>query len=78
MLPAAPDLALIDIGLSGAIDGISSPLKSPHGVPVIFLTGDYERACVEGREFAADILIKPISVPAFLNSVTSVLRTKVE
>jgi DNA-binding response OmpR family regulator len=47
-------------------------------VPVIFLTGDYQRACIEGREHAADILIKPISVPVFLNSVASVLRTKVE
>jgi two-component system, response regulator PdtaR len=74
-----PDLALIDIGLSGAIDGITPAAETATlGVPVIFLTGDYERACVEGREFAADILIKPISVPAFLNSVTSVLRTKVE
>ena len=74
-----PDLALIDIGLSGAIDGITLAAEiAPRGVPVIFLTGDYERACVEGREFAADILIKPISVPAFLNSVTSVLRTKAE
>ena len=75
----SPDLALIDIGLSGAIDSISLAAEiAPRGVPVIFLTGDYERAGVEGREFAADILIKPISVPAFLNSVTSVLRTKVE
>jgi two-component system, response regulator PdtaR len=75
----SPDLALIDIGLSGAIDGITLAAEiAPRGVPVIFLTGDYERAGVEGREFAADILIKPISVPAFLNSVTSVLRTKVE
>ena len=46
-------------------------------MPVIFLTGDYQRARVEGREFAADILIKLISVPAFLNSVASVLRTEV-
>jgi two-component system, response regulator PdtaR len=75
----SPDLALIDIGLSGAIDGITLAAEiAPLGVPVIFLTGDYERACVEGREFAADILIKPISVPAFLNSVTSVLRTRAE
>jgi DNA-binding response OmpR family regulator len=74
-----PDLALIDIGLSGAIDGISLAAEiATLGVPVIFLTGDYQRACVEGREFAADILIKPISVPTFLNSVNSVLRTKVE
>src|SRR3954454_7024819 len=75
----SPDLAPIDIGLSGAIDGITLAAEATTlDVPVIFLTGDYERAGVEGREFAADILIKPISVPAFLNSVTSVLRTKVE
>lgn len=74
-----PDLALIDIGLSGAIDGISLAAEiATLGVPVIFLTGDYQRACVEGREHAADILIEPISVPAFLNSVTSALQTKVE
>jgi DNA-binding response OmpR family regulator len=74
-----PDLALIDIGLSGAIDGISLAGEiATLDVPVIFLTGDYQRACVEGREHAADILIKPISVPAFLNSVASALRAKVE
>ena len=79
MLPAAPHLALIDIGLSGAIDGISLAAEiATLGVPVIFLTGDYQRACIEGREHATDILIKPISVPVFLNSVASVLRTKVE
>jgi len=74
-----PDLALIDTGLSGAIDGISLAAEiAALGVPVIFLTGDYQRACIEGREHAAAILIKPISVPVFLNSVASVLRTKVE
>ena len=40
-----PDLALIDIGLKGMIDGISVAAElAPLGVPVIFLTGDYQRA----------------------------------
>jgi hypothetical protein len=37
---------LIDIGLSGAIDGISLAAEvATLGVPVIFLTGDYQRVC---------------------------------
>ncbi len=72
-----PDVALIDIGLSGAIDGISVAAElAPLGVPIIFLTGDYQRACVEGRELAADILIKPISEIAIIGSIASVLQPK--
>ena len=41
----SPDLALIDIGLSGAIDGITLAAEiATLCVPVIFLTGDYQRA----------------------------------
>ena len=40
-----PDLALIDIGLSGAIDGITLAAEiATLDVPIIFLTGDYQRA----------------------------------
>ena len=38
-----------------------SPELAPLGVAVIFITADYKRAAVEGREFAADILIKPVT-----------------
>src|SRR4051794_8062615 len=57
-----PTLALIDIDLGGTIDGISVAAElAPLGVPVIFITGDYKKAAVEGRELAADILIKPVT-----------------
>src|SRR5690349_5921515 len=36
-----PDLVLMDIGLSGAMDGIraAEALRDLHGLPVVFLTG---------------------------------------
>src|SRR5690349_17086048 len=56
-----PDLALVDIALTGEIDGISVAAElAPMGVPIVFVTADYQRAAEEGREFAADILIKPV------------------
>lgn len=70
-----PDLALIDIGLKGMIDGISVAAElAPLGVPVIFLTGDYQRAGHEGRELATDILIKPVSEKTILRAVASALH----
>ena len=70
-----PDLALIDIGLKGMIDGISVAAElAPLGVPVIFLTGNYQRAGSEGRELATDILIKPVSEKAILCAVAAALH----
>jgi DNA-binding response OmpR family regulator len=63
--------------LSGALDGLSVAAElTPLGVPVILLTGNYQRAVVEGRDLAADILIKPVSEIAILRSVASVLQPK--
>jgi hypothetical protein len=47
---------------------------APLGVPVIFITADYRRAASEGREYAAEILIKPVRVGTVLASVASVLQ----
>jgi CheY-like chemotaxis protein len=70
-----PDVALIDIGLKGMIDGISVAAElAPLGVPVIFLTGNYQRAGHEGRELATDILIKPVSEKAILRAVAAALH----
>ena len=70
-----PDVALIDIGLKGMIDGISVAAELvPLGVPVIFLTGNYQRAGHEGRELATDILIKPVSEKAILRAVAAALH----
>jgi DNA-binding response OmpR family regulator len=72
-----PDLAMIDIGLSGSIDGISVAAElAPLGVPVILLTGNYQRASTEGRQVAADILIKPVLPSVLIGSVNSILRQK--
>src|SRR5918994_3273113 len=70
-----PDLALIDIGLKGMIDGISVAAElAPLGVPVIFLTGNYQRAGSEGRELATDILIKPVTEKAILRAAAAALH----
>jgi len=70
-----PDVALIDIGLSGTVDGISVALElAPLGVPVILLTGDYRRASTEGWHLAADILIKPVPPSLLIRSIDSVLQ----
>jgi DNA-binding response OmpR family regulator len=70
-----PDLAIIDIGLSGTIDGISVAAElAPLGVPVILLTGNYQRAAEEGRQIAADILIKPVLPSIMIKSVNAILQ----
>ena len=70
-----PDLALVDIGLSGMIDCISVAAElAPLGVPVVFVTADYQRVSAEGRELLADILIKPVQPITLVKSVNSVPR----
>ena len=72
-----PSLALVDIDLGGTIDGISLAAElAPLGIPVIFITGDYKIAAVEGRELAADILIKPVIHSTVLHLVASILQGK--
>ena len=72
-----PTLALIDIDLGGTIDGISVAAElAPLGVAVVFITADYKRAAVEGREFAADILIKPVTESTMLRSIAAILQHK--
>ena len=72
-----PALALIDIDLGGTIDGISVAAElAPLGVAVVFITADYKRAAVEGREFAADILIKPVTESTVLHSIAAILQRK--
>jgi DNA-binding response OmpR family regulator len=74
-----PDLALIDINLSGTIDGISVAAElAPLGVSIIFITAHYNRAGTEGREFAADILIKPVMESTVLKAVAATLQRKQE
>jgi DNA-binding LytR/AlgR family response regulator len=72
-----PDLALIDIDLGETIDGISVAAElAPMGVSIIFVTAYYNRAGTEGREFAADILIKPVMESTILDAVAAALQRK--
>jgi two-component system, response regulator PdtaR len=70
-----PSLALVDIDLGGTIDGISVAAElAPLNVPVIFITADYKKVAVEGRELAADILIKPVTHSTVLHLVAAILQ----
>ncbi|UEM19095.1 response regulator [Skermanella mucosa] len=72
-----PDLVLLDIGLASAVDGISVAAElHPMGVSIIFVTSDYQRAALDGREYASDVLIKPVRVSAVLNSVAATLAKR--
>ena len=72
-----PDVAILDIGLGGCLDGISVAAElAPLGTSVIFVTGDYTRAAVEGREYATDILIKPLISSTVLTSVAKAVEEK--
>jgi two-component system, response regulator PdtaR len=72
-----PDIAIVDINLDGTVDGISVAAELAFlGVPIIFVTGDYQRAATEGRHLATDILIKPVNPDILISSITAVLEHK--
>lgn len=65
-----PHVALIDIGLEGALDGIFLGQQlAERGIPVIYLTGRFERALREGREHAAALLAKPCSLAELTRAI---------
>ena len=61
-----PDLVLMDIGLSGEMDGIEAAkeLKSLHNLPVVFVTGNVDNETIERAKQAEPMgyLIKPVGV----------------
>lgn len=65
-----PHVALIDIGLEGSLDGIFLGQQlAERGIPVIYLTGRFERALQEGREHAAALLAKPCSLAELTRAI---------
>jgi len=65
-----PDVALIDIGLEGAFDGIFLGQQLfERGIPVIYLTGRFERALQEGRSHAAALLSKPCTLAELTGAI---------
>ena len=61
-----PDLVLMDIELSGEMDGIETAkqLKSLHNLPVVFVTGSYDDDTIERAKRAEPMgyIIKPVDV----------------
>lgn len=57
------DLALVDVKLTGSIDGITTgqQLSEEYGIPVVFLTAFLDDAVQQGRPFAKGFLNKPYS-----------------
>ncbi|MFT5860598.1 MAG: DNA-binding NarL/FixJ family response regulator [Flavobacteriaceae bacterium] len=60
-----PDLVLMDIGLSGEIDGIETAklLRDSHSIPVLFITGNSDEATIKRAEEAEPIgfIFKPLN-----------------
>jgi DNA-binding NarL/FixJ family response regulator len=57
-----PDLALIDVHLTGPRDGIEGAelLYQQFGIPVIFLTGDIDKATARRASGIGPYLTKPV------------------
>jgi DNA-binding NarL/FixJ family response regulator len=76
---APPQLALIDIRLPGAMDGVelALALRERHGVAVIFLTGAADEATVERARTAAPhgFLAKPFRPSQVFNAIERVLKS---
>jgi len=74
----APDLALMDIVLEGAIDGVTaaSEMHATYGVPVVFVTGNADQATVERAREAKPYgyVLKPVSPLDLYSTIDTVLR----
>lgn len=67
-----PSVALVDITLEGAFDGIFLGAQlAERDIPVIYLTGRFDRAVQEGREHAAALLAKPCSLAELTEAIES-------
>jgi DNA-binding response OmpR family regulator len=73
-----PDIALVDIGLVGAMDGwaVARKLRERFGTRSVFVTGDHGRE-VDARAFAAGAagcLHKPFRAADLVDMVTQARR----
>ncbi len=73
-----PDIVLMDIGLSGKMDGIEAgeQIKSRHGIPVIYITGYGDKNLKDKAGIANEdeFLLKPIEGHAIKQAIERVLR----
>lgn len=76
----APDLALVDIKLSGPMDGIevAQLLRARFGIPSIFLSGVADPATIERARLASpfEVLEKPFRPSQVFNALQRALRRR--
>ena len=72
-----PDLALVDIDLRSAIDGIAVArlLRDRHGTTSLFLTGQLE-AARSASDAAAGLIPKPYDLGAVVRAIDAVARIR--
>ena len=72
---AQPDLALVDVRLTGNIDGITTgrQLFEDYGIPIVFLTAFLDDAVQQGRAFAKGFLNKPYSTDDVIATIRRAL-----
>jgi CheY-like chemotaxis protein len=78
--PPLPDLVLMDIGLSGALDGIETArqIRQRYSVPLIFVTAyTFESTLARMQEIAPDgVIIKPFVDTELLDLIRKTLARR--
>lgn len=72
-----PDLVLLDIGLSGRMDGFEAAQKIRHdyGVPVVFMTGSTDPKTIDRMTaMNLDYVAKPFDAESIQTAVETALR----
>lgn len=74
-----PDLALVDIRLAGAMDGIETArqLRSRFGIPIVFSTAHSDEATLWRTLDVADgVVFKPFEEHALISAIEEATRKK--
>jgi DNA-binding response OmpR family regulator len=73
-----PDVALIDVTLDGAIDGITvgRELRRRYGTSIIFVTGHLEQAVRQMPDLDATFIGKPFHDAELVRAVQDSLKTR--
>jgi DNA-binding response OmpR family regulator len=70
---SAPEVAVLDVKLSGDIDGVSlaTELARRYGTSVVFITGNPQTVFDRGWDFRHSVLAKPFNDCEFLEAIAA-------
>lgn len=73
-----PDIAVVDVHLSGAIDGVTlvTELAQRYGVVAVFITGNPQTVFDRAWEFRHSVLAKPFTDTEFLAAVSEACKQR--